>query len=79
MDSNCTTGMIWDEFIRNPFKKTRIEIYLTKISPQLMTNKTKKKVRPPFRKIFASLTVDVGESPQKEKKNILMQDITMHT
>jgi hypothetical protein len=79
--SDCTTGVIWDEFIRNPFEKTRIEIYLTKISPKLMANKTKKtQVRPPFRIDFASLTVDVGESPQKDKKGeILMQNIKIYT
>ena len=73
--------MIWDEFISNPFEKTRIVYYLTKITPKLMTDKTKKtQVRPPFRIDFASLSVDVGESPQKDKKGeILMQDITMHT
>ena len=45
-----------------------------------MTDKKKNsQVRPPFRIDFTSLTVDVGESPQKDKNGeILMQDITMH-
>ena len=61
--------MIWGEFFKNPFEKNMIENYLTKISPTLTTKKTKKtQVRPPFRIDFASLTVDVRESPQKDKK-----------